>query len=54
MNTIKVKVMRKQGCDDLPLPQYMSEAASGMDLYAAVNTSLVLESHEIKLIPAST
>ena len=51
MNTIKVKVMRKQGCDDLPLPQYMSEAASGMDLYAAVNTSLVLESHEIKLIP---
>ena len=50
MNTIKVKVMRKQGCDDLPLPQYMSEAASGMDLYAAVNTSIMLESHEIKLI----
>ncbi|MBE7445102.1 MAG: dUTP diphosphatase [Planctomycetia bacterium] len=51
MNTIKVKVMRKQGCEDLPLPQYMSEAASGMDLYAAVNKAIMLQSNEIKLIP---
>ena len=51
MNKIKVKVMRKQGCEDLPLPQYMSEAASGMDLYAAVDKSVQLERNEIKLIP---
>lgn len=52
MDTIKVKVMRKHGCDDLPLPQYMSAAASGMDLYAAVDGSIQLERNEIKLIPA--
>ncbi len=51
MNTIKIKVMRKSGCEDLPLPRYMSEAASGMDLYAAVNTSVLMERSEIKLIP---
>lgn len=52
MNTIKMKVMRKSGCEDLPLPQYMSKAASGMDLCAAVNEAVHLEHHEIKLIPA--
>ncbi|OHC18030.1 MAG: deoxyuridine 5'-triphosphate nucleotidohydrolase [Planctomycetes bacterium RIFOXYB12_FULL_42_10] len=51
MNKIKVKVMRKQGSGDLPLPQYMSEAASGMDLYAAVDKAVQLERSEIKLIP---
>lgn len=43
--------MRKQGCEDLPLPEYMSEAASGMDLHAAVDESTQLECREIKLIP---
>ena len=51
MNKIKVKVMRKQGCEDLPLPQYMSESASGMDVYAAVDKVVLLECNEIKLIP---
>ncbi|KKO20461.1 MAG: dUTP diphosphatase [Candidatus Brocadia sp.] len=52
MNTLKIKVMRRQGCEDLPLPQYMSEAASGMDLYAAVDTPVLIERNEIKLVPA--
>lgn len=51
MNKIQVKILKKQGCGDLPLPQYMSETASGMDLYAAVENSVQLERHEIKLIP---
>jgi len=51
VNTLKIKVMRKQGCEDLPLPQYMSEAASGMDLYAAVDASVLIERGEIKLVP---
>ncbi|GJQ24280.1 MAG: dUTP diphosphatase [Planctomycetia bacterium] len=51
MNTLKIKVMRKHGCEDLPLPRYMSEAASGMDLYAAVDKSVLIERNEIKLIP---
>lgn len=51
MNKIQIRVVRKQGCGDLPLPQYMSEAASGMDLYAAVDKAVQIERHEIKLIP---
>ncbi len=51
MDKIKVRVMKKQGCEDIPLPQYMSEAASGMDLYAAVDESVRLERSEIRLIP---
>jgi dUTP pyrophosphatase len=51
MSIIKVKVMRKPGCEDLSLPQYMSKTASGMDLCAAVHETMYLEHHEIKLIP---
>lgn len=51
MNTIKLKVMKKQGCEDLPLPRYMSESASGMDLYAAVDEVIHLDRNDIKLIP---
>ena len=51
MKKIQVKVMRKPGCEDLPLPRYMTEAASGMDLYAAVAEATHLERNEIKLIP---
>ncbi|MCF6158528.1 MAG: dUTP diphosphatase [wastewater metagenome] len=51
MNTIQVKIVRKPGYEDLPLPRYMSSAASGMDLYAAINEVVYLDHHEIKLIP---
>ncbi|MDR4505801.1 MAG: dUTP diphosphatase [Candidatus Scalindua sp.] len=52
MFEINVKIKRKKGCDDLPLPKYMSQAASGMDLYAAVDEPTLLGKGEIKLIPA--
>src|SRR3989338_1880909 len=52
MQKIKLKIKRKTGCEDLPLPGYMSQAASGMDLYAAVENQTVIEKNEIKLIPA--
>jgi dUTP pyrophosphatase len=51
MNSILLKVMKKQGCEDLPLPQYKTEFASGMDLYAAVTEAVHLEQNDIKLIP---
>jgi dUTP pyrophosphatase len=51
MQKIKLKIKRKEGCDDLPLPGYMSPAASGMDLYAAVESPTVVAINEIKLIP---
>ncbi len=48
---ITLLVRRKADCDDLPLPRYMSEAAAGMDVCAAVDGELVLEPGDIKLVP---
>ncbi|HHT9131065.1 MAG TPA: dUTP diphosphatase [Candidatus Tripitaka californicus] len=52
MEKVKVNIRRKEGCKDLPLPRYMSEGASGVDLYAAVETELVLEPQQIRAIPS--
>ena len=52
MESIKLKIKRKPGCEDLPMPQYMSEFASGMDICADVNGEVVLAPGEIKLISA--
>ena len=51
MSKIAVDVKRKEGCEDIPLPGYMSKYASGMDIYAAVEESVFLDTNEIKLIP---
>jgi len=50
---IKVKVKRVRGNRDreIPLPRYMTEHSSGMDLYAAVDEEIALEPGERKLIP---
>jgi dUTP pyrophosphatase len=49
---VRVNIRRKEGCKDLPLPRYMSEGASGVDLYAAVETELMLEPQQIRAIPS--
>ncbi len=48
---IPLLVRRKPGCEDLPLPRYMSEAAAGMDVCAAVEEPVTLQPGEIRLIP---
>jgi len=48
---IILKVCRKSGCDDLPLPRYMSDAAAGMDLHAANDEPILLEPGAIRLVP---
>jgi dUTP pyrophosphatase len=48
---IKVSVRRKEGCQDVPLPRYMSEAAAGMDVCAANDEPVVLEPGQVRLIP---
>lgn len=50
MKTITIKIKRKPGCLDLPLPQYYSEGSSGMDLYADVQAEVVLNPQDRKLI----
>jgi dUTP pyrophosphatase len=50
---LMIMVMRVRGHEDadLPLPQYMTEHAAGMDLYAAVKEEAVVSPGEIRLIP---
>lgn len=51
MDAVEIKIKRKVGCEDLPWPDYMSEGASGLDLYAAVEEALTLSPGEFRLIP---
>ena len=53
MNTrpITIKIRSKPGCDDVPMPRYMSKHAAGMDLSAACQDDVLLAPGEIKLIP---
>ncbi len=50
--TAKIKVKVKQIVKNLPLPAYQTEDASGLDLYAAIVDSILIQPGEIKLIPA--
>lgn len=51
MEKIEIKIAKKPGTDDLPLPDYMSDAASGVDLCAAIEGERVLNPGDIALIP---
>jgi len=51
MERVSIKVKRTGGGMDLPLPQYMTTGAAGMDIYAAVKQSEVIDPGQIKLIP---
>ncbi len=49
--TTKVLLKRLPRNDDLPLPQYMSEFAAGLDLHAANPEPVTLKFGERRLIP---
>ncbi len=51
MERIVIKIKRLKSGNDLPLPDYETEGASGMDLRAAVTEPVLMEPGEIKLIP---
>ena len=50
MNPV-LKIRRRPGLEDLPLPQYMTEHSAGMDLYAANDEPISIAPGEIKLVP---
>lgn len=50
MKKINLKVRKKPGAEDLPLPKYMSQGSSGLDLYADVEDEVIITPGEIKLI----
>ncbi len=51
MNTTKLLITIDKGCEDIELPEYKSTGASGMDVRAAVESTVILRPGEIKLIP---
>ena len=48
---IRIQIRRKPGCEDVPLPQYMSEHAAGMDVCAACEKDVAVAPGEVKLVP---
>src|SRR5512143_1879291 len=51
MSTVRIRIRRLDSCKDVPLPEYETEGASGMDLRAAVEGKIVLNPGEVRLIP---
>lgn len=51
MKPVQVRIQQEEDCRDLPLPAYMSEHASGMDLFAAVTGDEIIAPGEWKRIP---
>ncbi|KKK75329.1 hypothetical protein LCGC14_2874800 [marine sediment metagenome] len=49
---ITIKVKRKAGCDDIPLPRYMSAHAAGMDVCAACTDDVTIAPGDVVAIPA--
>jgi dUTP pyrophosphatase len=52
MNKVELLIQLRDDAKDVPLPKYMSEHASGMDLCAAVSEPVVLGPGERALVPA--
>lgn len=52
MGKVVIKIKKKEDCQDLPLPSYMSSGSSGMDLYADVDGEATILPGQIKMISA--
>jgi dUTP pyrophosphatase len=48
---LRVQIRRLTASDGLPLPTYMTPSAAGMDLYAAVESNLVIDPGAITVVP---
>ncbi len=51
MPEIRVKLVREPDCEDLPLPEYATAHAAGVDLRAAVTAEVVLSPGQRLLVP---
>jgi dUTP pyrophosphatase len=51
MSTVDVKVMRLPHGADLPLPEYQSAQAAGLDLLAAIGADLIIPPGQRALVP---
>jgi dUTP pyrophosphatase len=51
MREVKIRIKRLREDRSIPLPQYMTEGSSGMDLFAFLEEEVTLKPGERKLIP---
>ena len=52
MNKIDVKIKRiSDNFSDIEIPQYATPGSAGMDIRAAVENSVIIESGKVKMIP---
>src|SRR5829696_512311 len=51
MSTVEVRVIRLPHGADLPLPEYQSAQAAGLDLLAAVTTDLIIPPGQRAMVP---
>jgi len=49
--SISIRRVRGEIDADLPLPQYMSDRAAGMDLFAAIDGDVTIQPQEAALVP---
>jgi len=51
MEEVKIRIKRLRKDRSIPVPQYMTDGSSGMDLFAFLEKEVTLEPGERKLIP---
>ena len=51
MEQLTVPIQRLPGNETIPLPDYQSAHAAGMDVHAAIESGITIEPGEIRLIP---
>jgi len=50
LSAIEIKIKKEAGYTDLPLPHYQTTGSAGLDLYAAVDNSVIVEPGGIDLV----
>lgn len=51
MKKIEVQVKKLEGCEDIPLPKYMTAHSAGMDVSAAVEGETIIDPGKRVLVP---
>ena len=51
LKPVRILVKKLENGEDLPLPRFMSEEASGMDIFAAVENELIIKQGGFQLVP---
>jgi dUTP pyrophosphatase len=51
IDEVEIAILQLPGCDDLPLPRYMTERSAGMDICAAVDQEITILPGRREVIP---